>query len=121
MDGIHHIQLPEDVSKINSNYIDTTCMYATTHLKENVCSFLWQKKNAIIENWNVATWSSNTQRANILKHGNEKDIGNLPTATRYNNPHRSKRNIKRKNAMIYDHTQENEEVDPFRITQQDAL
>ena len=121
MDGIQHIQLPEDVSKINSNYIDTTFMYATNHLKENVCSFLWQKKNAIIENWNVATWSSNTQRANILKHGNEKDIGNLPAATRYNNPHRSKRNIKRKNAMIYDHTQENEEVDPFRITQQEAV
>ena len=106
MAGIQHIQLPAEASQIDSRHIDTTFHIATNHLKENICSFLWEKDNSIIENWNIATWSSNTQRAYIMKHGNQKDIDNLPAPTRWNNPHKTKRTLKRRNPYIYDHTQQ---------------
>ena len=88
--------LPSDGSLISAAEIDRTFTAGTNHLKANVCSFLWEKETSVIENGSVASWSSYTQRAYILKHGKRGDIENLPEATRYNRPHRSKRTLKRK-------------------------
>ena len=90
------IILPMNGDLINAALIDKTFRMATNHLKANVCSFLWEKKHSVIENWSVASWSSSTQRAYILKNGNSNDINNLPTATRYNRAHKEKRTLKRK-------------------------
>ena len=123
--GMIHIQIPPDTSLINSDFIDTTFVMTTNHLKQNVCKFLWQKPNTILENWNVATWSSNTQRSYILKNGTEEDIANLPAPTRYNNPHKNKRTCKRRRTT-YDHAEEEEEDDvdtlmEMIVTQEEAL
>ena len=127
--GLCHIQIPSDVANIDSDFIDTTFVMSTSHLKQNVCSFLWEKEDSIIENWNISTWSSNTQRSYILKHGNDADKGNLPAATRYNVPHRNKRTCRRGRAAIYDHAEEEDEeehnmehiIQDLNITQQEAI
>ena len=90
------IPLPSNGDLINADVIDRTFITSTNHLKANVCSFLWERDNSVIENWSVASWSSYTQRSYIMKHGTENDIANLPSATRYNKPHRNKRTLKRK-------------------------
>ena len=90
------LELSADSNAFDSAAIETTFAMATQHLKSSTCSFLWKKKNSIIENWSVASWSSNTQRSYIMKHGSESDKANLPSSTRYNNPHRRKRTVKRK-------------------------
>ena len=90
------IPLPSNGDLINADVIDRTFISSTNHLKANVCSFLWERDNSVIENWSVASWSCYTQRSYIIKHGTENDKANLPIATRYNKPHRNKRTLKRK-------------------------
>ena len=97
MEMAEGIVLPDNVSEVNANVIENTFMLATDHLKENVCSFLFEKNTAMIENWTVASWSSCTQRAYIMKHGNIRDREKLPDATRYNASHHTRRTLKRKN------------------------
>ena len=91
----------------NSTFIEMTYRVATKHLKENVCSFLWDDEKRIIENWSVASWSCYTQPNYIRKHGNVSDIANLPQVTRYNAPHRTRRRMtKRKVTEISEITEE---------------
>ena len=63
-------------------------------MKRRVCSFLWDEDNSIIENWSVDSWSSYTQSSYILKHGNKRNITNLPSETRYNDKHKTKCKVK---------------------------
>ena len=93
--GLTHT-LPSNGDLIDSVIIEATFTTTTNHLKANVCSFLWGRKRNVIENWSVASWSCYTQRAYILKNGNESDIANLPVANRFNAPHKQKRTLKRK-------------------------
>jgi hypothetical protein len=79
-----------------SSIIEMSYTVATNHLMTNVCSFLWQDKKKIIENWSVASWSCYTQPNYIKKYGNAHDRANLPEETRYNAPHKTRRTLKRK-------------------------
>lgn len=72
------MQLPKSGKDVDASLISSTFDMATNHLKENVCSFLWENKGHLINKWSVATWSSSTQRAYIMKHGNMNDVLNLP-------------------------------------------
>ena len=95
MEKADGVIIPSDPSKIDSTIIRETFALTTQHLKANVCSFLFQKESAILENWSIGSWSTYTQRNYNIKHGNQSDIDNLPPQTRYNAPHRTKRKRKR--------------------------
>ena len=81
---------------LNSSIIERTYTVAMDHLKTDFCSFLWQDKKNLIENWSVASWLSYTQMNYIKKYGNANEMANLPEETRYNAPHKMRRKMKRK-------------------------
>ena len=71
------VQIPVRLIDVNQFLIDSTFNMATSHLRENICSFLFTHKNKRIESWTVGTWSSCTQRSHITKNGSESDISNF--------------------------------------------
>ena len=80
MENSPGVNIPARYIDVNQFLIDSTFNVATTHLRENVCSFLFKDKNKRIESWTVGTWSNSTQRSNIIKNGSASDISNLPEA-----------------------------------------
>ena len=87
-------------SDINSDVIKNRYAKTTEYLSKNVCSFLWEKEKGNVENLTVGSWLTYTQRAYIKKNGNQSDIANLPTETRYNMSHQTQR--KRKKQWVND-------------------
>ena len=102
MENVHSLNIPSCITDINSEIIKTTYAKTTEYLSKNACSFLWEKEKGNVENLTIGSWSTYTQRAYIKKNGNPSDITNLPTETRYNIPHQTKR--KRKNRRETDST-----------------
>ena len=95
MENSPGVQIPARRIDVNQFLIDSTFNMATSHLRENICSFLFTHKNKRIESWTVGTWSSCTQRSHIMKNGSERDISNLPVIKRQNRPHTRKRTVKK--------------------------
>ena len=93
MDETPGLLLPSSVDSIDSKFIDESYATVTSHLKSNVCSFLFgNNKDGVIDNWTVGTWSKRVQRNYVMQHGTESDKANLaPFSTQYNMPHRAKR------------------------------
>ena len=95
MENSPGLKIQTRYSDVNQFLIDSTFGIATTHLRENVCSYLFKDKNKSIESWTVGTWSFATQRSQIIKKGTESDILNLPEANSQNIPHKQKRTIQK--------------------------
>ena len=62
---------------LNNQILDFTFNIDTYHLKANVCSYVWERYSNF-ENWQVITWSKRIKYTEILQHGTESDITNLP-------------------------------------------
>ena len=56
---------------------------AKDNLKADVCSYVWERYSNF-DNWQVSTWSKRIKYTEILQHGTESDIANLPEETRFN-------------------------------------
>ena len=67
MEMAEGIVLPDNVSDVNANFVESTFTFATNHLNAIVCSCPFEKNNVMIENWTVLSWSSCTQSAYIMK------------------------------------------------------
>ena len=48
------IVLPDNVSDVNANFVESTFTFATNHLNAIVCSCPFEKNNVMIESWTVA-------------------------------------------------------------------
>ena len=66
MESTTGMRLPVSAS-VNQYLLHSTFELATSHLRENVCSFLFQDKKKRIESWTVGSWSCCTHRSYILK------------------------------------------------------
>ena len=100
MESAPGVELPINTGDVTQDILDATFTLATDHLRDNVCSFLFNDKKKRIESWTVGSWSSCTQRSFILKNGSESDIANLPEEKRENRPHTKKRTVKKKKNTI---------------------
>ena len=54
----------------------------TENLKRNV-KYVFDNKKLQEDNWRVLTWEKYIKQSNIMKHGTETDIANLPEETQY--------------------------------------
>ena len=99
MENAPDVNLPSNSDEVTQELLDSTYIIATNHLRDNVCSFLFNDRNKRIESWTVGSWSSCTQCSYILKHGLESDVSNLPEEKRENRPHAKKRTIKKRTVI----------------------
>ena len=95
MENARDLNIPDTISDINSDVIKNTYAKTTEYLSKNVCSFLWEKEKGNVENLTVESWLTYMQHACIKKNGNQSNIANLPTETRYNMPHQTQRKKKK--------------------------
>ena len=72
---------------ISDEMIEATYVIATSHLRENVCSFIFNQPNKYkrIEEWSVSTWSRYVSFQFIQENGSDTDKQNLPPPTHLNN------------------------------------
>ena len=73
---------------LNHQMLELTFNIATDHLKDNVCSYIWERSSHF-DNWQVSTCSKRIKYTEILQHGTESDIANLPEETRFNKNRKS--------------------------------
>ena len=75
-----------DQAIMTPSLCEATYAIGTNHLKENVCSFLFNQptKYKRIEAWSVSTWSRYVSYQFIQENGTESDKSNLPPPTHLN-------------------------------------
>ena len=75
-----------DQAATTPSFCEATYVIGTNHLKENVCSFLFNQpaKYKRIEEWSVSTWSRYVSYQFIQENGTESDKSNLPPPTHLN-------------------------------------
>jgi hypothetical protein len=72
---------------ISDEMIEATYIIATSHLRDNDCSFIFNQPNKYkrIEEWYVSTWSRYVSFQFIQENGSDTDKQNLPPPTHLNN------------------------------------
>ena len=75
-----------DQATTTPSFCEATYVIGTNHLKESVCSFLFNQptKYKRIEEWSVSTWSRYVSYQFIQDNGTESDKSNLPPSTHLN-------------------------------------
>ena len=66
---------------LNHQMHELTFNIAIDNSKANFCSYVWEGYSNF-DNWQVSTWSKRIKYTEILQHGTELDIANLPEETR---------------------------------------
>ena len=73
---------------LNHQMLELTFNIDTDHLKANFFYYVWERY-LNFDNWQVNTWSKIIKYTEILQHGTESDIANLPEETRFNRNRKS--------------------------------
>jgi hypothetical protein len=76
------LQIPRNVSEIDTAFLDELYAQATAYLKTRV-GYLWEvdennKRKYDVPNWTISVWSRQISYGFILKYGTEEDKDNLP-------------------------------------------
>ena len=82
------MQIPLDMT---THIIESTYEQGMNHLRTRV-SFIFDNPKLHHVSWEISTWSKKVARSEILKHGTEQDISNLPEASNNTRRQPAKRN-----------------------------
>jgi hypothetical protein len=78
------LEIPNDPSSIDSDFLMNSFALAKNYLKGQRVQYVFQKRRAKPDEWEISTWSKHVRRSEIEKHGTDTDKANLPEANRFN-------------------------------------